>query len=500
MDDKKNAFDSGASFADLANKYLSDSQAAEQAATVEQIPPVSPPAAPAQLSAPQKSEVYFSNQFNPVGSDSSLKRQGEITSVSPMAQWNTDSQTAKADQNPVPAVDPELDRYRQRRKNRRKYLKDAKKKLRLNFDASRFTKNTYIFFAVVISLSVIISVYAVFCVNDLFALMKKDNAVTVSVAANDIEDVDNVINLLHDNKLINCPTFCKIFVRLRSSMFVKTSKGPIEYTQGTFELNPKMGLEGLLVTLQGEVVEKEIVQVTFPEGFTVPQIIEKLVANGVCDEDALKAELAKATYTYSILNSMSDSETIAYKFEGYLFPDTYEFYQGENPNSVIEKFVKNLDERFTQEMRIRADELGMSIHEVLTLASIIQQEAANADQMKTVSGILHNRLNAPELLPTLDCNSTQDYIKNRVAGSLTAASPHTSDYYMNYYNTYIVRGLTPGAIANPGMDAIEAALYPEAAADLFYFCHDREGKMYTARNMDEQRANIARYNVNTSGN
>lgn len=524
MDEKNKSYDDAALFAELANKYLNDEPVDSSAHQKDEQTRVSPSEkvlnAPEKKQAPLYSDlnnaaasskpVYFSNHNSDKIDEktvSSFSRRGQPSSV--FSSDNYFAEPEASQENVLPTYpdetveeDPELKKYQERRAKRRAYLKKHKGKLHINIDASKFTKNTYIFFAVVISLSIIVSVYAVFCVNDVLAIMKNKDSISVSVSEENIEDVNSVIDLLHDYRLINCPLFCKTFIHiLRSDIFVKNSSGErIQYTQGTFDLNPKMGLEGLLVTLQGEVAEKEIIQLTFPEGYTIPQIINKLVEEGICDEDALKAELNKAKFTYSILNDMPESENIPYRFEGYLFPDTYEFYLGENPNSIIEKFVKNLDDRFTQEMRQRAAEINMSIPEVLTLASIIQQEAANKKQMKIISGILHNRLNDPSNFPLLECNSTQDYIKHRVAPTLTASSPHTSDYYFNFYNTYPggVGGLPLAPICNPGMDAIDAALNPEVN-NLYFFCHDNKREMYTARTVEEHNANIAKYQVNTKG-
>lgn len=483
--DEKNTF-GDASFEDLAKKYLNpESDTSAGQATPDPVRPeppanMQPPKPPAA-----KEEVYFSNQFARPQPPAEGRR-GSMSSVSQMHSSymddNMDLNLTGTETAPI--------KEEKTKKEKRNFFHHRKGGLLLRFDPSKFTKSTYIFFGVVIALSVVISVYSVFCVNDILAISKSKNSVPVSVSETDIKSVNSVINMLHDNKLINCPTFCKIFVRVRSGMFVKNSKGePIEYTQGTFDLNSKMGLEGLLVTLQGEVAEKEEVQLTFPEGFTIPEIIDKLVENQVCDRDALKAELEKATYTYSILNGFESNEQIPYKFEGYLFPDTYDFYQGENPNSVIEKFIKALDQNFTQEMRQQAANMNLSIRQVLILASIIQKEAANDEQMKTISSIMHNRLKNPTLFPSLGCDSTADYIIKKVGPSLTANSPNTADYYKAYYDTYDILGLPPGPISNPGMAAIEAVLYP-AQTDLFFFCHDKNGKMYTASNLAQHNVNV----------
>lgn len=348
--------------------------------------------------------------------------------------------------------------------------------------------STYLFFIIVIAVSLVVSVYAIFCMNDVLAITKTKSSVTISLTE-EVKSSDEAINILSDNGLIRCKNFCKLFASYRNHYV----GGP--YEAGVYYLNGKMGLEGMLITLQGANFTDETVSVTFPEGYTTPQIIDKLVDNDVCDKSALLSVIQSTEYTYSLVTDLKASEKVPYRLEGYLFPDTYEFYVGESASSTIRKFLENGDKKFTEKFRKRAKKLGLSTNEVLTIASIIQKEAANEDQMKTISAVIHNRLDDTVNFPTLGCQSTSDYINNYVKPSLSSTSAHTSDYYMAYYstnNTSTVVGLPAGPICNPGTAAIEAALYPKDTDAMFFF-HDTDGNIYTAKTNSEFKSKVAKY-------
>ena len=178
-----------------------------------------------------------------------------------------------------------------------------------------------------------------------------------------------------------------------------------------------------------------------------------------------------------------------------MFPDTYEFFIGESASSVVTKFLENGEAKFTEEFKQRCNELGYTPYEIMTIASIIQKEAANDEQMKTISAVLHNRLKDKANFPTLGCQSTSDYITNKVSPNLSSTSSHTADYYMAYYNTNnssTVVGLPAGPICNPGTAAINAALYPENS-DVKFFFHDTKGVMYTAKTYAEFKSKVQKY-------
>lgn len=353
---------------------------------------------------------------------------------------------------------------------------------------SSSVRSTYIFFIVVIVVSMAISIYAVFCMNDVLAITKTKSSVTVSLQE-EVDSTSDAIDILADKGLIKCKNFCKLFAKYREAYV----GGP--YQPGVYYLNGKMGLEGMLMTLQGDSSTSETVTLMFPEGTTVPEIIDKLVENDVCDRTALLSVISSTDFSYSLVSDLKAKEEVPYRLEGYLFPDTYEFYVGENASSVIKKFLANGDAKITEEDRKQAEKLGYSMYEIITIASIIQKEAGNEDQMKTISSVIHNRLSDQVNMPSIGCQSTSDYITNFVGPSLSSTSAHTADYYMQYYDTQVtskVVGLPAGPICNPGMAAIEAALYPEDTS-YYYFFHDTKGNLYTAKTYSEFNEKINTY-------
>ncbi|MDE5984796.1 MAG: endolytic transglycosylase MltG [Eubacterium sp.] len=358
---------------------------------------------------------------------------------------------------------------------------------------------TYVFFIVVIVLSMILSVYAVMCMNDILAITKTNSTVTVSYTEQ-INDIDTAIDLLADNGLIKCKNFCKLFAKFRESQIGPQYRNGVYneemgYEPGVYYLSGKMGLEGMLQAMHGNTTSAETVHLTFPEGLTVPEIVDKLVANEVCDKAALLSVIETVNFTYSLVSDLQADEKVPYRLEGYMFPDTYDFYVGESASSVVKKFLSNGDARITEEHRKKAQELGYSMEEIIIIASIIQMEAGDDDQMEEVSAILHNRLSDTVNYTSLGCDSTSDYIKNKVGPSLSSTSSHTADYYLSYYNTSNsskVVGLPEGPICNPGLAAIEAALNP-ADSDAYFFFHDRDGNIYTAKTNSEFNEKIATY-------
>lgn len=353
--------------------------------------------------------------------------------------------------------------------------------------------STYLFFIIVIAVSMIISVYAIFCLNDVFGMTKSSSSVTVNYTQ-DIESTSDAIDLLADYDLITCKNFCKFYVKLASVMVGDYDvTGP--FKAGVYYLNGQMGLEGMLINMQGEADTTETVRITIPEGYTVPQIVDLLVENEVCDRASLLSVIESTDFSYSLVSGLQSKETVPYRLEGYLFPETYDFYIGQSASSVIETFVSQLEQVITEEHRNKASEMGYTMSEVITIASIVQAEAGSEDQMKTIAAVIENRLSDTTNFPSLGCQSTSDYINNDVAPALSSTSAHTAEYYLQYYNTNsdsTVVGLPEGPICNPGLAAIEAVLDPADSDDYFFF-HDNNGNLYTAETYSEFRTLIQRY-------
>lgn len=225
--------------------------------------------------------------------------------------------------------------------------------------------------------------------------------------------------------------------------------------------------------------EKPTVTITVPEGLTAVQIAEKLEKNGVCSKEAFMTEVQmeeKYAPLYKFLEGVN-GENKAFFLEGYIFPDTYEFYKGESAETALKRFLRNTEDKLTEEFYARADSLGYTMDEIITLASIVQSECGYPEENKKVASVLHNRISTPSY-PTygmLQCDVTVNYIENYIDKSPYIAED--TERFKELYNTYKCKGLPAGAICNPGLDCIKAALFPEAT-DYYFFFTDKDWNYY----------------------
>ena len=235
--------------------------------------------------------------------------------------------------------------------------------------------------------------------------------------------------------------------------------------------------------------ESLTVTVTFPEGFTLVQIAERLEENKVCDASEFTALANNISYIqtlgYTFTELITNGEDRAFYLEGYIFPDTYEFYKGESAERALRRFLDNTQLKLTAEYRQRAEELGYTLDEIITLASIVQEESYTDDSVKNVASVLHNRLSSASF-PKLQCDVTIHYINDYVTDSKYLGGDKS--VFAEKYNTYKCEGLPVGPISNPGLACIEAALYP-AETDYYYFVTDKEWNYYYASTYQEHKAN-----------
>lgn len=215
------------------------------------------------------------------------------------------------------------------------------------------------------------------------------------------------------------------------------------------------------------------VTVMFPEGKTVYQIAQLLEQNGVCSAADFVDAVNQSDSAFAL---PLQGRTRAFLLEGYVFPDTYEFYKNESAQTALSRFLNNTERKLTDAYKARAVELGMTMDEVLTLASIIQAEAGIHSEMKTVSSVLHNRLDSGMML---QCDVTYYYLERNVMAYLCPDGWDDEVYetYAPLYYTYRFAGLPEGPICNPGVAAIEAALYPEDT-EYLYFVTDKQGAFH----------------------
>ena len=227
--------------------------------------------------------------------------------------------------------------------------------------------------------------------------------------------------------------------------------------------------------MSGQVV---LHPVTVPEGYTIVELAQVFAQQGVADQKSL----ISMAHDRDFIRSLAIDAT---SLEGYLFPDTYKFARHKKPKEVLREMVRGLRNVFTPELQQRAREIHMSLHQVLTLASVIEKETGVAQERELISSVFHNRL---RLGIPLQSDPTVIYGLDFFDGNirkkdLDSRSP---------YNTYRVRGLPPGPIANPGLGAIRAALYPAPTKHL-YFVSRNDGTHQFSSTLAEHNRAVDKY-------
>lgn len=344
-------------------------------------------------------------------------------------------------------------------------------------------RNLAVILAAVITISVVIAVVVVSCINDVLAVHVSDkDKQSVTVEITEGMNTSQVIDALDEAGAIKNAWFCK----LAAKFIGYNDEG---YIAHTYEMNRSMGLENMLNEIKNNTSgTAKTVTLTFPEGYTADQIIDLLAENNVCSRAKLVETMNTVDFAadYDFLDEIVNPEQRYNWLEGYMFPDTYEFYLGEDPSSVIKKFLNNFNKKWTDNYTEKADAANLSVDEVIRLASVIEKEAAGSD-MPVVASILLNRLDAGM---RLECDSTSNYIAGNTSG-LTEAQISA---YNSLYNTYYCGSLPVGAICNPGIDAVEAVLNAPDTS-YYYFIHDANNTLRVAKTLSEHEKNAATYGL-----
>lgn len=380
---------------------------------------------------------------------------------------------------------------RESKRSLKKKQKAEKKDLK-----ARNKRNRRIFrIAWLISVAIVGVAVAVFLItgmNDLLAINRIDNSkVTVKIPKN--PDLDSVTEVLAQSGVIDEPGYFKMYAKLTKSD---------NFTQGSYELSKNMDYQAILTNLEGNSSRTDTVEVTIIEGMNVLEVADKLEQEGALGDREKFLELCASNDfddDFDFLKNIKNTDERYYKLEGYLYPDKYEFYANDDPKSIIYKFLNNYENRMYEKQDFGYDKLysankmlevtntEYSLDEIMTIASIIQAEAANSEDMYYVSSIIYNRLNADASLgvSSLGLDSTKFYPYR----SADALPEGTADNYKSRYDTYDKAGLPPGPICNPGMAAIKAALQPYDTG-YYFFCHDSDGNAYYASTIYEHEANL----------
>lgn len=370
--------------------------------------------------------------------------------------------------------DEELEEQREQERLRLKEKRKNKKRKKKTHGRLAFA---LIMVTLVISVAVLGALGFITLGSEVLGLNRSNSEFSVEIPEN--SGTEAIANILQQEGIIENPTLFRVVSKL------KGADGT--YIAGSHKLSPNMTYSDIIKTLQEEAINpREFVDITFPEGIRLVDAAAKLEEAGVCSAEEFIRVFNSKTFGFDFEEKVLVSPKKLFKMEGYFFPDTYQFYLDEDPVNVAKKVCKNFEYKITPDLYGRMDDMGMTLEETLTLASIVQREAGDSYNMKMVASVFHNRLNDPDTFPLLQSDPTSNYVEEVVIPNLEIYSESICEAY----DTYRGGGLPPGPICNPGIDAIEAVLYPRET-NYYYFCSDLEtGEFFYGETLEEHEANL----------
>ena len=313
--------------------------------------------------------------------------------------------------------------------------------------------------------------------DDVCSLNKPWTEVSVQVTKSD--DLKSVSQKLKSAGLVNYPWLFEIFGKVIGA--------EEDIGVGTFTLNSNMDyfslVDGMYVSTKKPVEKLETVTVSIPEGYNVREIIKLLASKGVNTEEKLTEAAETVDFDYDFIDN--ESEDIS-RLEGYLFPDTYEFYVGHDPKGALTKLLSNFNKKMTAERKGVAAEMGRTVEEILIIASLIEKETDGSDRDK-IASVIYNRLNDTSgkhgTNGILGIDAALLYVLPDANGVITQADLELD----SPYNLRKKAGLTPTPIANPGLASIDAALHP-ADTDYYYYALGKDGRHHFFKTLKEHTA------------
>ena len=366
-----------------------------------------------------------------------------------------------------------------------------------------------IYLVAVLVVSAVISVSVILIGNDMFAFVKESRDVQIVVPVG--TDLDGLKDILAEAGLVKYPRIFKLYADHKTKdnqNFATLEFVPEDYVlpegksavfiAGTYDLNTDMDYEDLLWSFLPP--EKSGTSwVTIPEGFTTDEIINLLVEKGIGERDEYVEVIN--TYDFSSFWFVKELEESGkwsvdeykrtgkvssgriYRLDGYLFPDTYEFYNASREETVIKKMLYRFSQIYGSEYRDMADAQGFTTDELITLSSMIEKEAGRPNDFFSVSEVFRNRLDSPEYFPYLQSDATVLYQISHEKGERPKHVTHEDTLLEVAYNTYTNTGLPPGPISNPSATAILAALNPSKNG-YYYFVSGPEVTHFSTNQWD----------------
>ncbi|MBQ9937249.1 MAG: endolytic transglycosylase MltG [Oscillospiraceae bacterium] len=341
------------------------------------------------------------------------------------------------------------------------------------------TLSNLIWALIVVAVSVMLAVLIIFGFKDIYGL-KPDGVGSKDVYIEKGSSTAQIAETLYDNGIIEQPFLFRVYCKLGDTS---------GFQYGYHTLSGNMSYEEITSELKKLAKKEDVVEVTVVEGWNLYDIAKELKDKKVIENinDFMKA-VERMEVNYEFIKDAPENQYRYYKYEGYFYPDKYEFYTGTTDyESIAKKFFSNFVAHMDSDIKAGLKETDMTFDEVIILASLIQAEAGNVNEMGMVSSVFHNRLNNPAAYPNLQSDVTINYVERVI--KKTIAYEHQDLY--DAYNTYKCKGLMPGAVCNPTKEAIRAALYPDKSS-YNYFVTDLSGKYYYAKTYQQHLNNCAK--------
>ena len=415
------------------------------------------------------------------------------------------AQACAEDAPPAPPVAPQQPRPQPKRapapqhraapQNKSGAKRRPKRKKTYNFFGLPQILSTAVWLAMILFIGVTMGRFMWVCAADVLAFGREDKTVTVQITEED--NMDTIIQKLIDKGLVRYDWLFRIYADL--------SHAEEDIQNGTFTLNTNYDYHALVNELSSSGSREEIT-VQIPDGYNCRQIFDLLEKKGVATVESLEEYAANGELSnYWFLETVERGDK--YCLEGFLFPDTYNFYKGGGAEHAISKLLSGFNNKFNEDLQNNLDELNkqlaetmrnngksdsyvvenmFTVREVMIVASLIEKEAASAVESPNIASVIYNRL--------FDWGSNPRYLNIDAAIVYVTGNNNKIDTSIDSpYNTYLNTGLTPTPIANPGMSSIEAALNPASTNYYYYVLNPETGSHVFASSYDEHAANVAKF-------
>lgn len=357
--------------------------------------------------------------------------------------------------------------------------------------------STAVWLVLVMAIGISLGRVAWLCAADLLAFGREPAEVMITITQDD--DISSVAKKLHRAGLIRYPVLFETFANL-------TGKGE-DISAGTFTLNAIYDYNAMINAMVDYGEPQNVVEIMFPEGYSCAQIFELLEQKNVCTVAELEAYAANGELgEYWFLEGVERGHK--YCLEGFLAPDTYDFYTNDDPKRVLEKFLDEFDDRITDMLKQEYTELNeylankmrnngysssyiaenqLSFRDVVIIASIVEKESASNRESYRIASVFYNRLTDQGKYPYLESDATIDYAINYYnKGELITDEQINASPYQSYTH----KGLVPGPICNPGLNSLGAALSPEDTEFYFFLYKESEGEHVFSKSLEEHQQHL----------